>query len=80
MEQTPFIGIGHNPEGPDLPLGLGLNLAQDPDAMDAFGKLNQKQKENVIHYVHNSTSGDDAAHRINETIQHLHQHDIAFFQ
>jgi len=74
MSKQPFIGIGHNPEGPDLPLGLGLNLAQDSDAMDTFGAMTEAQREKVVRYIQGAATGEDAKNRITGTIQKLHDH------
>ncbi|MCL2512529.1 MAG: YdeI/OmpD-associated family protein [Oscillospiraceae bacterium] len=71
MEENNFIGIGHNPGGPDLPLGLGMQLAQDPQAMDAFGKLTKQQKTDMISYIQQSVTGEDAENRIISAVNRL---------
>lgn len=73
-----FIGIGHNPDGPDLPLGLGMNLAQDPKAMDTFGKMTMEQKTNVINYIQSAQTGDDALQKINDAINRMHNGNMNF--
>ena len=72
MNQTPFIGIGHNPEGPDLPLGLGMQLAQDPKAMDTFGRMSRAQKSELIAFVQGATTGDEAKQRMTDALARLH--------
>ena len=34
--------------GPDVPLGFGMALAQNPDAMDAFSALTEPQRRQVL--------------------------------
>lgn len=34
--------------GPGVPLGFGMALAQNPDAMDVFSGLTQAQREQVL--------------------------------
>ena len=70
-QDRPFIGMGNNPEGPDLPLGLSMRLAQEPDAIDGFGNLTTAQKEGLINYIKESETGVDAQMRIEEAIESL---------
>lgn len=78
MEHNNFIGIGKNPDGPDLPLGLGLGLAQNPEAMDTFGSMSKEQKANLIHHIQGATTGAEARERIDNTIMRLSHHETAF--
>ena len=39
MENKPFIGMGNNPDGPDLPSGLSMHLGQEPEAISNYGRL-----------------------------------------
>lgn len=42
----------------ELPLGFGMALAQHPDAMDVFSKMDDKEKQSVIdktHYIQSKT-------------------------
>ena len=71
MANTPFIGIGHNPEGVDLPLGFGMRLAQEPRAMDMFGTLSEGQKANVVGFIQASSTGEDAEMRIETAVASL---------
>ena len=71
MANSPFIGIGHNPEGVDLPLGLGMRLAQEPRAMDTFGSLDEEQKAQVVGYIQSGATGDDARELIETAINSL---------
>ncbi|MGI6403776.1 MAG: YdeI/OmpD-associated family protein [Oscillospiraceae bacterium] len=66
-----FIGIGKNPDGPDLPLGLGMELAQNPKAMNAFGTMTKSQKASMISHIQAATTGEDAKQRIREAVNQL---------
>ncbi len=78
ITNSPFIGIGHNPEGPDLPLGLGMQLAQEPAAMNTFGQLSQGEKTALISYIQSCTSGEDAQNRIADVIHQLRNNQTTF--
>ena len=77
--QEPFIGVGHNPEGPHLPLGLGMQLAQAPDAITTFGKMTPAQKQSVVRYIQSCATGEDAKARIVTAAQRLKRGDTGFF-
>lgn len=78
MSESPFIGIGNNPSGVDLPLGLGMGLAQDPEAMYNFGKMSNTQKNELINYIQSGVSGEDAKERMANAINRLHNNEIQF--
>jgi uncharacterized protein YdeI (YjbR/CyaY-like superfamily) len=71
MNTQPFIGIGHNPDGPDLPVGLGMQLAQEPQAMETFGEMSNSQKETAIQYIQSSVTGEDTKIRMAEVVEKL---------
>jgi len=66
-----FIGTGRNPNGPDLPLGFGMGLAQNPDAMETYASLTNAEKTSVIRYVQSGQTGDEAKSKIAEAVQRL---------
>lgn len=70
-EYSNFIGIGKNPDGPDLPLGFGMSLAQEPKAMEAFGKMNKEQKAAIISQIQNCSTGEEARNNIAEAVNQL---------
>ena len=39
-------------DGPDIPLGFGMALAQNPDAMDVFSGLTPAQRQQVLEKTH----------------------------
>ena len=79
MEQQPFIGMGHNPEGPDLPLGFGMHLAQEPDAVASFGRLSRDGRARVIQYIQGSATGDEAKQRVIGAVEALKSGNLGMF-
>lgn len=71
MKRSTFIGIGNNPEGPELPLGFGMKLAQKPKAMQAFSEMNPAQKSEVINGIQGASTGDEALEKIEGAINQL---------
>ena len=78
MGEQPFVGIGHNPDGADLPLGLGMNLMQHPAAMDTFGRMSEPQKEQLIAYLKSAHTGEEAESRMMRAIQALSDGQVSF--
>lgn len=79
MENNTFIGTGHNPDGPDLPLGFGMRLAQEPDAMSAYGMLSKSEQASVIRYIQACSSGEDSKNRIAAAVNGLKENRKDFF-
>jgi len=67
----PYIGVGHSPDGVDLPLGLGMKLAQEPRAMDAFGRLTTEQKSRLIEKIQSAHTGQEAQEKIDHAVSSL---------
>lgn len=78
MDEREFIGVGHNPNGPDLPLGLGMLLAQDPKAMEAFGSMSNAQKSAMIGYIQGGATGKEAKERMTNALRRLHDNQLEF--
>lgn len=78
MSDNTFIGVGDNPDGPDLPLGLGMRLAGNPRAMTTFGRMSNNQKTTMIGYLQSKTSGDDAENRMAEVLGKLSNGQMQF--
>lgn len=72
MGESTFIGMGKNPDGPDLPQGLGMRLAQDPKALDAFAKMTNKEKSTFISSIQGAATGDEAKRRMENAVASLH--------
>ncbi|MEA5014326.1 MAG: YdeI/OmpD-associated family protein [Candidatus Limiplasma sp.] len=79
MEQNGSF-LGQNPEGLELPVGLGMQLAQEPAAMTHFGRLSPAQQQAVVHYVQSGVTGADAKSRVDEAVERLKNGDTHFFQ
>lgn len=71
MQNDNFIGVGQNPNGPDLPLGFGLELEQSPRARSAYSGLTNAEKEKVIRFIQSGVTGDEAKNRIISAVQNL---------
>ena len=78
MDNQTFIGVGHNPDGPDLPIGFGMQLAQDPGAMETFGRMSKDQKYAMVNYIQGSNTGEDAENRVEDAIQKLSSGQMMF--
>ncbi|MCL2084141.1 MAG: YdeI/OmpD-associated family protein [Oscillospiraceae bacterium] len=75
----PFIGMGGNPDGPDLPMGFGMHLAQNPQALEAYGNMTYGQRTRVVEYIQAAVTGEDSANRIANAIQSLRENDLRPF-
>ena len=58
-----------------LPVGLGMRLALDMDAMTNFVNLPDNSKKQLVDYIEGSTTGDEAKHRVTEVVRNLHKGD-----
>ena len=43
-------------EPQELPLGFGMALAQQPDAMEKFSRFSQGQKDEILRRAHSASS------------------------
>ena len=55
----------------ELPLGLAMNLARQPSAMDAFSRLSTQEKTAIIAKIQSAKSGDEARELIEQEISRL---------
>ena len=78
MDQGTFIGVGPNPEGPDLPLGLGMQLAQNPKAMAVFGKMSKAEKAALVRHVQSAITGEGAESLMEDAINQLSENKTHF--
>lgn len=58
-----------------LPVGLGMRLALDMDAMTNFVNLPESRKKQLVDYIESSTTGDEAKNRVTEVVSNLHKGD-----
>lgn len=63
----------NDPEALDLPLGFGMQLAQDPRAMEAFGRMPQEKKQQMLRQMKDAPTGEEAKARIEGAVEQLHQ-------
>ncbi len=68
---SPATGAPMQEDQPDMPLGLGMALAQNTSAMSRFGALSTEEKKRMIGYIQASQTGDEAKYRIDQTVQAL---------
>ena len=76
--QGVFIGMGNNPDGPDLPVGFSMQIAQEPQAVAAYGRLSKEQQASVIRFMQSCQNGEDAETRVNQVVQQLKDGNIDF--
>ncbi|MEA5012295.1 MAG: hypothetical protein VB100_11345 [Angelakisella sp.] len=55
----------------DIPLGLGMSLAQNLDAMTNFGRLSKEQQQKIIAYVQCGATGEETKARIENAVSCL---------
>jgi len=55
-----------------IPVGLGMRLALDTEAMTNFANLSESRKRELVNYIQSSTSGQDAKNRVTEVVNSLH--------
>lgn len=56
-----------------LPVGLGMRLALDMEAMTNFVNLPEAGKKQLVDYIEGSTTGADAKNRVTEVVSNLHK-------
>lgn len=55
-----------------LPVGLGMKLALDMDAMTNFVNLPDNNKKQLVDYIEGSVTGEEAKNRVTEVVRNLH--------
>ena len=58
-----------------LPVGLGMRLALDMEAMTNFVQMSEQNKKQMVDYIESSTTGDEAKNRVTEVVRNLHNKD-----
>lgn len=81
MEDKVFVGIGKNPDpgGLDMPIGFGMALYQNSNALHCFAALSQEQRNGIIRYIESGSSGEDAKKRIDNAVKNLNHRNVNFF-
>ncbi len=67
-------------EGTDIPLGLGMSLAQDMDAMSRFGRMSDEEKRKIIAYVQGGATGEETKARIENAVNCLSAGNLNFLK
>jgi uncharacterized protein YdeI (YjbR/CyaY-like superfamily) len=62
-----------------LPIGLMMSLAMNPDAMKTFSELNDEKQSSVIRYIKSANTGDEARTRIGNAVDELSKGNTGFF-
>lgn len=78
MQNSNFIGMGPNSDGPDIPMGLGMRLAQDPRAMTAFSGMSNQQKEAMIGYLQSGATGEATEALMEDVLNRLRNNQLQF--
>lgn len=55
----------------EMPIGLMMSLAMNPDAMRNFSTLTNEKQSSVIRYVEDANSGEEARNRITSAVDEL---------
>lgn len=81
MEDKVFVGLGKNPDpsGLDMPIGFGMELYQNSDALHCFAALSQDERNDIIRYIEASKTGEEAKERINNAVKNLNHRNPRFF-
>lgn len=60
----------------DMPVGLGMQLSQDPRAMENFAWLPDEQKHAILAEIQSCGTGDEARECIRRVVARLHNNQI----
>jgi uncharacterized protein YdeI (YjbR/CyaY-like superfamily) len=63
----------------EMPLGLVMSLAKEPDSMRFFTTLSYPEKKQLISYIGASTTKDMAKRRIEEVLDMCRSSDEFFY-
>jgi hypothetical protein len=74
----PVFGPDNMGQGSDLPVALSMLLMENPLAMQRFNAMSKEEKATVLKYVESGLSGEDAKHRIEQTVKNLKEGTTGF--
>lgn len=57
-------------EGTEMPIGLSMALAQNPDAMQKFATLSEEKKQEIINGTHSVQSKQEMHQYVNNILSH----------
>ncbi len=52
-----------------VPIGFGMALAMNPDALNAYSAMTQEQKQSVLNRAHNARSRQEMQQIVNSIIK-----------
>ena len=52
----------------EMPVGFGMALAQNPDAMQKFASLSEKKKHEIIRGIHSVKSREDMRRYVSDIV------------
>lgn len=52
-----------------VPIGFGMALAMNPDALNAYSAMTQEQKQSVLNRAHNARSRQEMQQIVNSIIE-----------
>lgn len=61
-----------------IPVGFAMSLSQHEDALKYYGSLDKMQQEQIKNYIQNSTTGDEAKQRIENSVNGLSNNNLNF--
>lgn len=58
-------------EHQDMPIGFGMALSENLNALEYFSSLNDQAQKDIISYIRGANSGPDAKQRIRSAVNML---------
>ncbi len=68
-----------SPKRDEIPLGLEMSFAVNPEAMNCFSNLSAAEQNKVIESVKGAHTGEEAREKVETAIRKLNEHDISGF-
>jgi uncharacterized protein YdeI (YjbR/CyaY-like superfamily) len=62
------IQLANYANGPEIPMGLGMALAQNEKAMEFFAALSPNEQKEIIRRTHSISSKDEMANFVNSFV------------
>jgi uncharacterized protein YdeI (YjbR/CyaY-like superfamily) len=68
--------MSKNIDRDEMPIGLTMSLSQDMDAMNHYALLEKIQQKELVNYIQDSQTGEEAKSRIEQVVNRLHDNFI----
>ena len=62
-----------------MPIGFGMALYQNSDALHCFTAISQEERNGIISYIESAKNGDETKNRIDTAVKNLNKRNIRFF-